>query len=206
MKRYVWLLLLISLGFNIGLGWRLVRQHQQAEDQWTQGWRGDRDGHPRWMDREGGRRGEGRRERFQRPAPGDTTAWREVMNHRIARMARKLELTPEQIESFRAAFEESAVRFRSRRARIEQLEKKLRDLSQASPVQPDSIRATIHALSHARTSLDSLVTESMLKELDSLAPEQRGQYLRMLPWSQIGRGGGPGSKFAGEPEPPVPGE
>lgn len=210
MKRYVWLLLLISLGLNVGLGWRLVSQSRQAETEQRDGRFGDRSGRPGGMGRDGGGFGGEGRDGFERPAPGDSVAWGRIMDHRIERMARRLDLEPEQVESFRRAIQENRGKFRSRRARIRRLEERLTDLTLATPVNPDSIRTALHELGQFRSSLDSLVTEAMLAELDSLTPEQRKEYLRLMPWSQSGKGHGRGrdrgDRLDPPVEPPLPGE
>jgi hypothetical protein len=56
-------------------------------------------------------------------------------------------------------------------------------------VEPDSIRSAVRELTGRKAVLDSLVTETMLQELDSLNPQQRERYLRILPWSRAGAGG-----------------
>ena len=192
MKRFGWLILLVSLGLNLGLGWRLMNQLKSQSDEWSgpggagseaRSWR---QGDARGEGRQGGRlSGKSRRE-FFRPAPGDSGAWKDVMERRLERITNRLELDPQQVESFRATHLEAASRFRRQRQLVETAENRLFDLASLSPVEPDSIRAAVGDLGRRRALLDSLVTEAMLKELESLNPGQRELYLQILPWSRVG--------------------
>lgn len=190
MNRFGWLLLFVSLGLNLGLGWRLLNPSPEAPsagpgDRWSEHREGE--GQRGGRGRGGGRYGQ--RCEFLRPAPGDTSAWRQMMERRLERITSRLDLTPEQVASFRVTHRDAATRFRKQRMEIENAEKKLFDLAARVPVPADSVRVAVRDLGRRRALLDSLVTEAMLRELDSLDPEQRRLYLQILPWSR--GGGGP---------------
>ena len=192
MKRFGWLILLISLGLYLGLGWRILNQLGNQRADGGPSYNSDASGRPWGKGRagEGGRSGmnlsDKRRGDFFRPAPGDSGAWREVMERRLERITRRLDLSPSQVESFRITHREAAIQFRNHRRQVEAAEDYMFSLASRSPVEPDSIRAAVRDLGHRRSLLDSLVTEAMLKELDSLNPGQREMYLRILPWSRSG--------------------
>ena len=192
MKRFAWLILLISVGLNLGLGWRLLNRYRAPAAEswgsldngsegcsWRQG-RAGRDG------RSGGGMIGQRRGNFFRPAPGDSGAWQEIMERRLIRITQRLDLDPEQVESFRVTHREAATRFRLERRRVQEAEDYMFHLASRSPVEPDSIRIAVRDLGRRKALLDSLVTEAMLKELDSLNPGQRELYLRILPWNRSG--------------------
>lgn len=203
MKRIAWLVLLVSLGLNLGLGWRLMGElrndgadYGEAEGRTGRGGRSAGQGR-------GHSDGTGKGDSF-RPAPGDSGAWRQVMDRRLERVARRLELDPAQVETFQSTHRQAASRFRSQRLQVAEAESRLSELVSSSPVQPDSIRAAVRELGRRKARLDSLVTETMLRELDSLNPDQQQLYLRILPWSQS-RGGEQGHRGRGrhrQPEPP----
>lgn len=211
MKRFGWLVLLVSLGLNLGLGWRLFSEaRSRPGSEVSQRGLGGGD-HPLRTGRHGGEGKSGRglswerRSDFFRPAPGDSGAWCKIMEHRLERITEKLELDPEQVKSFRATQRDAAARFRDQRRLVEAAEGRLHALAATSAVQPDSIRAAVRELSARKALLDSLVTETMLRELESLSTEQRERYLQILPWSRSGAGGD-GRRAGGQPhgklEPP----
>ena len=209
MKRIGWLILLISLGLNLGLGLRLMNRMNSDQGEWSDSrgggvlGKGFRDGGPEgrpWRQGRGENSGRPhggfsgqRRGDFFRPASGDSGAWRVIMEQRLERITQRLNLDPLQVESFRATHLQAGSRFRIQRLEIETAEERLFALASRNPVEPDSIRAAVQDLGRRKAVLDSLVTEAMLKELDSLNPEQRGLYLRILPWSR------PGGREAGRP-------
>ena len=209
MKRIGWLILLISLGLNLGLGWRLMSQLRSQPADWSEG-RSWRQGPGRGFGGPGGGIPKQQRRNFFRPAPGDSGAWREVMATRLERITQRLDLNQRQVESFRATHLQAASRFRGQRILVEAAEDRLFALASGNPVEPDSIRAAVRDLGRRKARLDSLVTETMLKELDSLNPGQRELYLRILPWSRPGgvESGPPGRRqhHKSEPSPGINGE
>ncbi|MBU8871038.1 MAG: periplasmic heavy metal sensor [Gemmatimonadales bacterium] len=192
MKRFGWLILLVSLGLNLGLGWRLMNQLGSQPAEWCGPWDQGSEGRSWRRGRADGEGGSGRsfsgqrRGDFFRPAPGDSGAWREIMERRLERITRRLDLDPSQVKSFRVTHGEAAARFREQRQLVEEAESYMFGLASRSPVEPDSIRVAVRNLGRRRALLDSLVTEAMLRELDSLNPDQRELYLRILPWSRSG--------------------
>lgn len=199
MKRFLWLILLLSLGLNLGLGWRLVAH--PGHEGFSEG---------RRFGPAGGRRGSGPAAdpggpNFHdgtRPAPGDTTAWRRIMQKRLDRLAERLELNEQQYAVFQESQEAGFRDFENLRQRVDVAQRRLFALTAAEDPDPQTIRDAVADVRLFRTSLDSLVTETMLKEMSALDPQQRRRYLEIIPWVKLtgglggpdgrGRPGGPG--------------
>ena len=175
MKKVWVLMLLVSLGLNVGLGVRLLR-------------RGDLPGS---IDRQDGRR-EGRSwSRGERPAPGDSTAWRRVMGRRMDHLTGQLALRPEQIAGFRAAQQASFQIMRTQRQLVVQARSHLRELMTAAEIDQPAVRLAMAELGRRQAAMDSLAAETVLGELEVLDPSQRVRYLDFLPDSggrRAGRG------------------
>jgi Spy/CpxP family protein refolding chaperone len=185
MKKVWILVLLISLGLNLGLGCRLYKQARQDRQTGAErlSGRGGREDRPRRPG--GGRRQDGR---LAHPAPRDTSAWRQIMENRLAMVARRLELSPTQQESFRSVHRRAFAVLRDQRQLIETARQDLHEKIAAETVDPGEIRQLIQILGRRQAEMDSLITETMLQELASLTPEQRVRYLEILPWER-GQGG-----------------
>lgn len=188
MRRFGWLVLLISLGINLGLGYRLLKP-----------WNPDhpRQGRDRTEIREDGSEGNHRQGRFDRgleTSPADSSQWRQVMVGRLERIARRLDLSPDQFQVLRTSQEANFPLFYAQRQKVEEARANLHGIISASAAEPDSVRVAIRYLGAQQARLDSLITEALLKELDILEPEQRARYLRLLPiMREEGPGRGPGS-------------
>lgn len=195
MKRFVWLLLLLSLGLNLGLGWRLVSR--TGSDGLPDRPRFEQDGPRRGRGPGSEAGGRGFRD-GTRPARGDSLAWRSLMDERLERIAARLELDEEQYAAFREAQLSGMRDFERLRLRVEEAKRRLFALSAADDLEPQAIRDAVAEVRLYRTSLDSLVTETMLKEMGTLDPEQRRRYLAIIPWSKLAGGpdrpGGPGGR------------
>lgn len=192
MKRFLWLILLLSLGLNLGLGWRLLSQSDRTG--FPERPHFDPDGPHRDRDPDG-RPDAPRFRDGTRPAPGDTTAWRRIMEERLARLAERLELDDEQYAAFRTAQEAGFRDFEKLRQRVQDAQRRLFTLAAAEDLDPQAIRDAVAQVRLFRTSLDSLVTETMLKEMGALDPEQRRRYMDIIPWVKLTGGpDGPGGR------------
>ncbi len=173
MKKGWLLLLLISLGLNLGLGMRLVRSGPGNPPPIGNARWGGPDGKPRW----------------ERPAPGDSTAWRRVMGRRMDHLARQLDLSPEQLDHFREAQGVTFRRLQAPRRALLRARTQLRDLMAAEKVDRVAVRRAMAELGRRQAVVDSLVAETVVGELQVLDPDQRLRYLDFLP---IAAGHGPG--------------
>jgi len=164
--KKIWiLLLLLSLGLNLGLGLRLLRVAGSVEQS------GEYD--RRWSGRD--------HSRWERPAPGDSTAWRQFMGRRLEHLAQRLDLRPEQIEPFREAQQASFHLMRDRRRSLVRIRSHLRDLMAAAEIDRPAVRQAMAELGRRQVEVDSLAAETVLAELAVLDPRQRVRYLEFLP-------------------------
>ena len=177
MKKGWVLVLLISLGLNLGLGLRLL------------GDRGGTDGPPVY-----GRDGKIRRAQG-RWAVQDTTARRKMFTRRMERITHMLDLSPEQREMFQQVHTETGRILMQTRVLITEKRDLLHSLVTSDEVDQERIRRAIAELGQEQAVLDSLVAETVLQEMAVLDPAQRARYLEMLSFDRDGRGGrrgGPG--------------
>lgn len=188
MKRFWIFVLLVSVGLNLGLGWRLIRQRTQLADRtayesggWGRG--GGRDGNGSDRRGDGPRDGRGGGHGRFLDAPEDSAQAARMMERRLERLSRRLGLDPAQKESFLAAHREAAPRLWAHRSRITAKRRKLQELVMRPTVQPDSVWAAMRDMGRCQAELDSLATAGLLRELGSLDPRQREIYLQMMPWA-----------------------
>jgi len=170
MSRLTRLILLVSLGLNLGLGWAVLRSVRSEPP------RPPLDG----------------RDMRERPAPDDTASWHRMMERRVDRLASLLDLEPEQAARMQQLQKYNAPLVRAQRERIEAARQRVRDVADAEAT--EVIRGALAGLRHAQGELDSLTQEFLLQEFTVLNPEQRARYLELLPldpW-RSGRSGGPG--------------
>lgn len=164
------LVLLISLGFNLGLGLRLL------------GDRGEQDGlqelekvpefsrvRGRWADQ-------------------DTTARRKMFTRRMERIADMLDLGPEQREMFQKVHTGTGHLLMQKRVLIGEKRDLLHALLTDQEIDQDRIRGAISELGKEQAVLDSLVAETVLQEMAVLDPAQRARYLEVLSFERGGRG------------------
>ncbi len=169
-----WLLvLLVSLGVNLGLGYRIwsARLDGGAPSDFPVG--------PEAED--GGR--------FMPQGPD---RWREMAGRRLQHLTRQLDLDQEQQDALRAIQEEHGRRIQENLAALEEFRLELRGRMLAEGVDPAEVRQAIHAMGRRQAVLDSLVTETVLQELDVLRPDQRADYLELMPFE---RGPGRSGRF-----------
>ncbi|MCP4571584.1 MAG: periplasmic heavy metal sensor [bacterium] len=169
-----WLLvvvLMVSLGLNAGLAWRLSRFEDRAGPP-------DRP----WNEKAG-------------HALRDTSKWRGFLERRLEHLRRELDLDENQVDAFRTLHSEAhglGRRFRNvQSSRLEVFERVV-----DGQIDPDGVRAAVTELSRRQAAVDSLIVEKVLQELEILRPEQRSEYLRMLPRERFG-GRGPGEHGRG---------
>ena len=126
MKRLLVLLLLVSLGLNVGLAVRLRQAPAPAGDR---PWRG-------------------RAERMM-PAPGDSQAWHDRMERRMDRMADRLGLDPAQRQAMRAHHQRTEVELRTRFRALEQARADLRAEAERQPPEPAAVSTALLEIGRA---------------------------------------------------------
>ncbi len=198
MSRLGWFVLLLSLGINLGLGYRLflagLDQPRGAEGpSWQEGWergsgpgRGGPDGGPDGPDGSngpGGRRGGGGRwaGKDGRPALADTARMRRFMERRLESLVQRLDLNEDQRQSFADLHRQNGRRIIAQRGMVEEAREQLMGMLKVDSPQLEDVRQAVHRVGRQEALLDSLITESLLQEMDFLTPEQRQRYLQFLP-------------------------
>jgi len=174
MKRSGLLILLVSVGLNLGFVWHMWRTEAEPSDL-----------HPRH-----GSRWSEMHDRHW-PAKGDTAAWRTMGHRRLDRVTARLELDPGQAEAFRRTQQETVKRLAGKRTLVSDSRARLRALMAEDVIDSVAVRTTLFELGRRQAVLDSLVAESFMAEMAVLDPEQRAHYLRMMPF---GGGAGPGNR------------
>ncbi len=171
MKRSLMLLLVISLGLNLGLASAVFLRTDGDER------RPRRDGRPGGL------------------SPDDSVGWQGQMERRWQDIDRRLDLEPEQRQRFRRLRLDALPLVRERMLDVRRARARLHDACRAEDLRPDSLRHLVAGMTGAQGRLDSLITETLLGELELLDPEQRRHYLRMMPLQPsqpFGRGPGRG--------------
>jgi Spy/CpxP family protein refolding chaperone len=164
------LVLLISLGLNLGLGIRLLG------DRGEPGGRGGfRQNKELW-------RGEGRR------AHQDSVTNHKMFHRRLDHVTGELDLSPEQREAFGKVLQETGRLLMQKRALIAEKRDLLHTLVTDDNIDKDGVRAAIAELGQEQAVLDSLVAETVLQEMEVLEPGQRGRYLELLSFDKGGAG------------------
>jgi len=178
MKRLAMVLLLVSVGLNVGLLIKLRGAPPAPDDRGRTEWSG-----------------------AMRPAFNDTAGWREMFRRRLDRMAERLELTPEQRRSFEEIQQRAGGVMRERRRLFTAAQQHVRELAADGSVDPAAFRQAMLDVRARQAAMDSLAGEFMLQELEILRPDQRARYLELLPldhgpghgrapWRPRGRRGG----------------
>ena len=170
MKKGWVLVLLISLGLNLGLGLRLL---------------GDRGGAGGWRDSRENREFRGAHGRW---ADQDSVARNKMFTRRMDHIADVLDLGPEQREAFRKVHMKTGRMLMQKRVLIAEKRDLLHGLVTGDNIDQEGIRGAIADLGRQQAVLDSLVAETVLQEMDVLEPGQRARYLEMLSFDK-GAGG-----------------
>ena len=170
MKRGWLLLLILSLGLNVGLVLRplLGGPPSRPPRGAALGAPGEaQPGHPRW-------------DRFA--------------ERRLARLAGKLGLDPAQQRQLAAIRQAGLAPMGARREAVHRARLALLAAYRADPADTVAVRARLAELGAAQARIDSLVAAVMLRELAVLTPAQRGGYLEAMPWEgEHPRGAGRGA-------------
>jgi Spy/CpxP family protein refolding chaperone len=167
MKRLLVILLLISVGLNVGLLLRVTDDDTP--------WASDR--HDRTagenLDHPGGEGPDDGRPRAGR-GPGPRYDG--------------LDLTEDQhqrISELRGLGRESTG---TRREEMHALFGEMKELLLEETIDPAAVSAVQHRMNQVRAEVDSLVADHLLMELEVMTPEQRETYLNRMPWERFGRG------------------
>lgn len=165
MKRPLLFLLLASLGLNVGLGIRALRDDAPVPEA-----RGLREGRRHPGPEHGGPGRPGRRfpgaERFQ-----------------------GLELSADQEARLQALRDDHFAVMRRHRTDLDAFRDEMRALFGADVVDRARVAEVRRRHGRLQAELDSLVTEQLLRELEVLTPGQRRLYLERMPWRGFGPGG-----------------
>ena len=164
MRRWIMVILLVSLGINVGLGIRMFHRESPERPNRSLG------------------RGHQRRDR------PDSTHWRKVGDRRLERLVRHLDLSPEQQEIFMAGHRHQGPVLLGQRQKVMKARFQLQEIIAAGKANTHEVRQAINNLGRQEAQLDSLITELILEEMEILEPEQRARYLEILP---VFRGHGP---------------
>lgn len=162
MRRGWLLLFLLSIGLNLGLGYAVLERRGQPVKESRE-----------FSDRRSRRQGPGR-------SRGAEDA--RFMERRLNRLVRYLELDAAQEREFRQAHDSMRPLIDSSRRSVQQARAQLWAAYREPAAQPDSVRRRVRALASAQGRLDSVINETLLRELTVLDPEQRQRYLTSLSW------------------------
>jgi hypothetical protein len=183
MRRGFVLLLLLSLGLNVGLGYQLVRRGgagavEPASNQLS-------------VERAPGYGSSARDRRGPHdfgPALVDSARWEEALQRRLRRLKHTLDLEPATWAALERVQRENAETIRALGARLYDRRLQLRAAVMAADRDPEQIRRTASDLAAAQSRLDSAVVEAVLSELMVLPASQQEHYLASIPWQRWGRG------------------
>lgn len=174
MKRLMVILLLLSVGLNVGLFLRVS---------------GDRDDRP-WAEDRGPRVGPGE-------GPGDGFGEGRGEGRGQGRDGRRpgaearyegLDLTDEQHDRLMALREVRHETAGRRRTEMRELFDTMQDLLLAEALDREAVDEVRRRMAVARAEIDSLVAEQLIRELEIMTPEQRARYLERMPWDRFGKG------------------
>lgn len=162
MRRWLWFLLLLSLGLNVGLGLRVSRDPEE---------------HRVFRRGRGGEQREGRGHADRREGPGNPFSMERF---------RDLGLSDAQRHRLETLLDEYKGRLAERRKGLRGHRSELRGLLCDPDIDRERIAETRRRHGRLQADLDSLVTEMLLSELEVLTPDQRRRYLERMPWRKFG--------------------
>ncbi len=171
MKKIWILILFVSLGLNLGLGLRLLQNREPTSGYHETGGWGK-------VSAQGGA-----------ASDSDTTHGRKMGHRRLDRLAKHLDLTPEQKKTFAKTGTEIGKRMVVRRSEMQAARAELMELVTNESTPPEILRSSLRNLAARQAEIDSVITEVLLLELEVLDPDQRRQYLDMLPMNHRGPSG-----------------
>ncbi len=166
MKRGWLIILLLSLGLNVGLGLSFLRRPALAPSLPSHG-----DPH------------------LDRDFPGREQA-QAFMRHRLERLTRELDLTQDQQERFWALHLESGDQVMERRTAMFAARRHLHEAYAGPDPDIHQIHRIQREMSAMQAELDSSIVDIMFKERAILTPEQRGKYRVMFPGGREAPGKG----------------
>ncbi len=162
MKKSWMLVLLVSLGLNLGLGYRLWQERSRVSEPFF---------------RPVSVRGSGR-PGFDKP----DSLWRKNMaGRRLRHMTAALDLTPDQVFALQKVQQKRVDWIQRQGHQMDELRARMRAILGNPDADPALVRAAVHDMGRKQAELDSLVTETIMAELKVLDPSQRETYLHMLP-------------------------
>jgi Spy/CpxP family protein refolding chaperone len=115
------------------------------------------------------------------PGPG---AAPENLQCRLDHMARSLELDEHQRASMQQVLDETMPRIMAAREDVRQARQAVQAEYGADRPEPARVHQAVRSMNTAQARLDSLVAETMLREIAVLGPEQMHRYLACLPWGR----------------------
>lgn len=172
------LLLLLSLGLNIGLGYRVLKS-AAGPDPAPAARISDRAPGADGGDEPRPRRGWGRGGQV-----GESSGWGDpesMADRRARRLGRSLGLDDRQRERLRRAQAEVLPDLRSRRRTVARIRGELHRLLLADNLDSELIWEKSRLLSRSQAGLDSLVLATLLAEVEAMDPAQREAYFDRLP-------------------------
>ncbi len=170
MRRGWVLLLLLSVGLNVGLGYGIVSRDQAGDEEAAMG-----------PARVGGTGLSPRTD-----WPEDPDLLRQQARRGSNRLARRLQLDPTQETAFRHIRLAAWPEINTHRRAIHQARQRLHAACLSHDIEADSVRWHVRHLVATQGRLDSLIAETLLQELTLLTPSQRQRYLETMPWDRPG--------------------
>ena len=164
MKRGWMIVLLLSLGLNVGLGANYLRHRQPPPPPPLPA-----DEHP------------GDPQERRMPSREQVNAF---MRHRLDRMAQDLDLSEQQQEQLWALHETVGREVITRRATMFEARAQLREVYRQEPLDKARMLTLQRGMSALQAELDSVVVEILFQERSVLTPEQRENYGGMFPFGQ----------------------
>ena len=156
MKRGWMIVLLLSLGVNLGLGLSLLRPSHSPPPPSS----------------------EVAPEPEIAPEPGQTDRF---LRHRLDRMDRTLHLAPQQREALWSLHRDLGREIVDRREEVREARARLHQAYADSGAEAAALHRILRTVNASQTELDSLVIEVMLREREILTPEQRRHYQSLFP-------------------------
>jgi Spy/CpxP family protein refolding chaperone len=112
------------------------------------------------------------------------------VHDRLARVAERLNLSEEQVDSMSAILEETMPELLEGMNTIRELRGRMREEYLKPDVNAETIQRLRRETAAVQSGLDSLMVETMLKEAEILSPEQREAYFELMPFGGKGKRGG----------------
>ncbi|MFO7652813.1 MAG: periplasmic heavy metal sensor [Candidatus Krumholzibacteriia bacterium] len=194
MRRGVLVLLLVSLGINLGLGYRLLVERRASVEGSAEGAApAQRSGTVVRPGQTGGPGGPGGvggpgRQGGLGPALQDSAVWSRQVDHRLERLQAQLDLPPERAEEFARLHRQHAARLWELGRELRERRLAVRAVLESSQRDRHRVRRAVMELNGVQARLDSAVAEAMLAELEALPPDGQIRYLEALPWQRWGPG------------------